>query len=176
MDLRARLNEWCPLSFLERKSVNCEHCDMPLNHCKIIIFLPLLLMLTLTVSCVLFNGARMSRIRVDLSDLHISPWISERYVTGCAKLFVSVQTQDQHCDRPSRLGSINFLVGVMELANAQRTLYLLPSSCLSQSIVQTEFSICQWGIGLFYLRNRLITLYVLICLHVLVCPDSHPVG
>lgn len=126
----------------------------------------------LTLSCIM----QMSRIRVNLSDLHISPWISERYVTGCAKLFVSVQTQDQHCDRPSRFGSINFLVGVMGLAIAQRTLYLLPSSCLSLSNVQAVFSICQWGIGLFYLRNWLIALYVLICLHVLVCPDSHPVG
>lgn len=64
----------------------------------------------------------------------------------------------------------------MGLAIAQRTLYLLPSSCLSLSNVQAVFSICQWGIGLFYLRNWLIALYVLICLHVLVCPDSHPVG
>ncbi|KAG3229888.1 hypothetical protein P692DRAFT_201069856 [Suillus brevipes Sb2] len=81
--------------------------------------------------------------------------------TGSHPLFVSVQTQDQHCDRLSRLGSVNFLVGVMGLPNAQRTLDLLPSSYLSPSIIQAVFSICQWRVGLFYLRNWLITFYLL---------------
>ncbi|KAG1776316.1 hypothetical protein EV702DRAFT_344489 [Suillus placidus] len=68
--------------------------------------------------------ARMSRIGVNL-DLHIF-WISERYVTGYAILFVFVQTQNQHYNHLGKLGSVNFL-GVMGLANAQPALDLSPS-------------------------------------------------
>jgi hypothetical protein len=67
---------------------------MPLNHCKITF--PSVADVTLAVSCVLFNGARMSKIRVNLSDLHIAPGSQNgtsqgvRYYSCPCKLKISI--------------------------------------------------------------------------------------
>lgn len=56
-----------------RKSVSREHCEIPLNHCMIILVHLPVTNVTLAISCVVqWVQTRMSRIRVNL-NLHVTP-------------------------------------------------------------------------------------------------------
>jgi glucan 1,3-beta-glucosidase len=91
-----------------------------------------------------------------------------------------LQTQDRHAgyNHSGKSGSINFLNGVMGLANAQRALDYI--RIITEFISQPEwvdvvpvFSIMNEALISTIGTDQMTTLYVLICLHALVCPNSH---